>query len=264
MPVADVNQTRLNYQLEGPKQGQVIMFCNSLASNLGMWDLQVRELLQAGYQVLRYDTRGHGSSAVPAAPYSLDMLCKDAVGLLDYLGLEKVYFCGLSLGGMLGQLLGINYPQRLQALLLSSTAAYLGPAQMWEERMQTARSQGMQPLVQPTIDRWFTQDGQQRLPKQVERFKNMIQNTPVEGFCGCCAAIRDMDLREAISTITIPAMLVAGELDQGTPVNEARFIQEKIPSAQLQVIPQTAHMLNVEQADKFNSILLEFFKDSKT
>ncbi|MFO8032131.1 MAG: 3-oxoadipate enol-lactonase [Desulfohalobiaceae bacterium] len=260
MPVAEVNQTRVNYQWEGPAQGQVVMLCNSLASNLSMWDLQAKELVQAGYRVLRYDTRGHGDSDVPEAPYSMEMLLNDLVGLLDYLQLERVHFCGLSLGGMLGQMLGIYYPQRLNKLLLCSTAAYLGPPEMWEERMQTARSQGMQPLVQPTIDRWFTQQGQQGLPEQVQKFKNMIQNTPVQGFCGCCAAIRDMDLREAISGITIPTMVVAGELDQGTPVSEARFIQEKIPSAQLQVIPQTAHMLNVEQAERFNSILLEFFR----
>ncbi|MGM0423552.1 MAG: 3-oxoadipate enol-lactonase [Thermodesulfobacteriota bacterium] len=260
MPVAEVNQTRLNYQWEGPAQGQVVMLCNSLASNLGMWDMQVQELVQAGYQVLRYDTRGHGESDVPEAPYSMEMLLNDVIGLLDYLQLERVHFCGLSLGGMLGQMLGIHYPQRLNRLLLCSTAAYLGPPEMWEERMQAARSQGMQPLVQPSIDRWFTQQGQKRLPEQVQKFKNMIQNTPVEGFCGCCAAIRDMDLREAISGITIPTMVVAGELDQGTPVSEARFIQERIPGAGLEVIPQTAHMLNVEQAERFNSILLEFLR----
>ncbi|MFP4213793.1 MAG: 3-oxoadipate enol-lactonase [Desulfohalobiaceae bacterium] len=260
MPVAEVNQTRLNYSLEGPQQGQVVMLSNSLASNLSMWGLQTQELIQAGYQVLRYDTRGHGDSAVPKEPYSLEMLLNDAVGLLDYLGLQRVHFCGLSLGGMLGQMLGIHYPHRLRRLLLCSTAAYLGPAQMWEDRMQTARESGMQPLVQPTIDRWFTQQGQRRLPEQVQKFKNMIQNTPVQGFCGCCAAIRDMDLRQEIAKIKTPTLVVSGELDQGTPVEEARFIQEQIPGARLEVIPQTAHMLNVEQAERFNSILLEFFR----
>lgn len=260
MPVAEVNQTRLNYLLKGPQQGQVVMLSNSLASNLSMWDLQTQELIQAGYQVLRYDTRGHGDSAVPEEPYSMEQLLKDAVGLLDSLGLERVHFCGLSLGGMLGQMLGVRYPHRLHRLLLCSTAAYLGPPQMWEDRMQTARSQGMQPLVQPTIDRWFTQQGQRKLPEQVQKFKNMIQNTPVQGFCGCCAAIRDMDLRQEIVQIKTPTLVVSGELDQGTPVEEARFIQEQIPGARLEVIPQTAHMLNVEQAERFNSILLGFLR----
>ncbi|MFP4393007.1 MAG: 3-oxoadipate enol-lactonase [Desulfohalobiaceae bacterium] len=260
MPVAEVCQTRLKYLLEGPEQGQVVMLCNSLASNLSMWDLQAKELVQAGYQVLRYDTRGHGDSDAPEAPYSMEVLLNDAIGLLDYLKLERIHFCGLSLGGMLGQMMGIHYPQRLHRLLLCSTAAYLGPAQMWEDRMQTARSLGMQALVQPTIDRWFTQQGQRRLPEQVQKFKNMIQNTPVQGFCGCCAAIRDMDLRQEIVQIKTPTLVVSGELDQGTPVEEARFIQEQIPGARLEVIPQTAHMLNVEQAERFNNILLGFLR----
>ncbi|MFP4587445.1 MAG: alpha/beta fold hydrolase [Desulfohalobiaceae bacterium] len=123
MSVADQNQTPLNFQFQGPEQGQVVMFSNSLASNLSMWDLQAQELTQAEYRVLRYDTRGHGDSAVPEEPYSMEQLLKDAAGLLDSLGLERVYFCGLSLGGMLGQLMGVGRPERLEVLLLCSIAA---------------------------------------------------------------------------------------------------------------------------------------------
>ncbi len=259
MALIEVNNTQLNYLMDGPEQGPVIMFSNSLASDLGMWDNQVTEMVAAGYRVLRYDSRGHGQSKVPDGPYSIEMLCDDAVGLLDRLGLDKVCFCGLSKGGMVGQMMGVKYPERLSALVLSSTSAYLGPPENWDEKIETVRSNGMQAVAEATIERWFTRDGQEKMPEEVEKVRRMILNTPVEGYCGSCAAIRDMDQRRTISSITLPTLVMVGEHDQGTPVEEAEFIHQQIKSSQLKIIKAAAHMVNIEQAEVFNRMILEFF-----
>ena len=258
MPEADVNATRIHYRLDGPGQGPVVMLSNSLASNLSMWDPQVPPLLEAGYRVLRYDSRGHGQSAVPKGPYSMELLCRDAVALLDRLGLDRVDFCGLSKGGMVGQMLGRHYPDRLKSLLLSSTAARMGPREVWDERIALVREQGMQAVADTTIDRWFTKAGQKRLPAEVARVREMVIDTPVEGFCACCEAIRDMNQLDGLPSIATPTLVAVGEHDPGTTVAHAEEIQQRIPEAKLQVIPDAAHFVNVEQAGAFNRMLLNF------
>jgi 3-oxoadipate enol-lactonase len=258
MPLANVNDTRLNYSFAGPAQGPVVMFSNSLASNLNMWDTQVTALVEAGYRVLRYDSRGHGLSAVPAAPYAMEMLAADAVGLMDHLRLEKVHFCGLSKGGMVGQMLGTHHKDRLLSLTLCDTAAQLPPREIWDERIAAARKQGMQALAGAFIDRWFTKPGQKRLPVEIEKARRAISNTPVEGFCGCCVAIQNMDQRESIRAISTRTLIMVGEHDPGTPVSAAEFIHDRIAASELKVISDAAHFINVEQSDIFNEALLAF------
>lgn len=258
MPQAQVNGTALNYQLDGPERGPVVLLSNSLASNLSMWDPQVAMLVGAGYRVLRYDSRGHGQSAVPAGPYSMGMLTADAVGLLDALGLEKVHFCGLSKGGMVGQMLGTHHTDRLISLMLCDTAAQMPPPEIWDTRMEAAREKGMAGLVDAFIDRWFTKPGQARLKAEVEKVRRMILATPVEGFCACCAAIREMDQRETIRAISTRTLVLVGEQDPGTPVSAAEFIHQRIAGSQLRVIRDAAHFVNVEQAAVFNEALLTF------
>ncbi len=258
MPMIDVNQTQLYYELEGPDQAPVVMLSNSLASNLHMWDEQVPSLVEAGFRVLRYDSRGHGQSAVPNGPYSMDMLALDAVGLLDALGLDKVFFCGLSKGGMVGQKLGVDHPERISALVLCSTSAHMGPPQTWDERIRAVQENGMQAVVDATINRWFTSAGQQRLPERVETVRRMVFHTPVQGFCASCEAIRDMDQREAIASITLPTLVMVGEHDQGTTVSHAEFIHRQIASSKLRIIPDATHMINMEQKNKFTGFLLDF------
>jgi 3-oxoadipate enol-lactonase len=260
MTLAEVNGTAINYRLEGPVQGPVVMFSNSLASNLQMWDAQISVLIGAGYRVLRYDSRGHGKSAAPAGPYSMEMLTADALGLMDLLGLEKVHFCGLSMGGMVGQMLGTHHGNRLISLLLCDTAAHLPPREIWDERIKTVRAKGMPALADAFIDRWFTKAGQKRLPAEIEMSRQAILNTPAEGFCACCHAIQNMDQRESIRAISAKTMIVVGEHDPGTPVSAAEFIHERIASSALRIISDAAHFVNVEQADVFNDILLEFIE----
>ncbi|MEJ2658833.1 MAG: 3-oxoadipate enol-lactonase [Desulfobacterales bacterium] len=261
MPFADVNKTTLHYRLDGPEQGPVVMLSNALAADLAMWEFQVPALVQAGYRVLRYDSRGHGYSAVIEGPYSIEMLAADAVGLMDALDLEKVHFCGLSKGGMVGQMLGTNYGDRLMSLTLSSTAAYMAPKQIWDERIETVRKHGMAIVADATIDRWFTKAGQNRLASAVERIRRTILNTPVEGFCACCAAIRDMDQRETIRSVSTRTLVMVGEHDSGTPVEAAEFIHQGITSSELKVISDAAHFAQMEQSKIFNAALLKFIKN---
>jgi 3-oxoadipate enol-lactonase len=260
MPFADINGTRLHYCFDGPEQGPVVMLSNSLASDLTMWKFQVPALVEAGYLVLRYDSRGHGHSAVPEGPYSIEMLTADAVGLMDGLGLDKVHFCGLSKGGMIGQMLGTQYGDRLISLTLSSTAAYMAPKEIWDERIETVRKGGMAVVADATIDRWFTKSGQTNLASTVEKVRSVISNTPVEGFCACCAAIRDMDQRETIRDVITPTLVMVGEKDFGTPVSAAEHIHQKITSSSLKIIPDAAHFVHMEQSSIFNQALLEFIK----
>jgi len=262
MPLANVNETLLHYSVEGPENGKVVMLANSLASDRTMWKFQAPVLTEAGYRVLRYDSRGHGQSASPPGPYSIEMLTLDALGLIDFLGLEKVHFCGISLGGMIGQLLGAFHGDCLHSLILCDTSSYTPSPEIWDERIQVVRKCGTSAVVDATIDRWFTKRGQERLQKEVEEIRRIILNTSSEGYCGCCAAIRNLDLRKAIGDISARTLIVVGEQDQGTPVSEAKSIKARIASSKLRIIPDAAHFVNVEQAGIFNDTILEFLDSS--
>ena len=260
MPFAEINGTTLHYRFDGPEQGPVVRLSNALASDLTMWEFQVPALVEAGCRVLRYDSRGHGHSAVPEGPYSIELLTDDAVGLMDALGLEKVHFCGLSKGGMIGQMLGTQYGDRLISLALSSTSAYMAPKEIWDERIETVRKSGMAVVVDATIHRWFTQAGQARLASSGEKVRRVILNTPVKGFCACCAAIRDMDQRETIHTVFTRTLVMVGEHDSATPVMAAEYIHQGITSSTLTIISDAAHFVHIEQSSIFNHALLAFIK----
>ena len=257
MPDLAVNGTMLHYRFDGPADGPVVMLSNSLASNLGMWDWQVPALAQR-YRVLRYDSRGHGRSAPPPGPYSIELLADDARALLDALEISRAHFCGLSKGGMVGQMLAPWHPERLISLVLCDTAAHLPPKSLWDERIKTVQERGLAATVDATIDRWFTRAFQERAPEAVEKVREMIRTTPVEGYAGCCAAIRDMDQRESIRGITVPTLIIVGADDPGTPVAAAELIHERIRGSRLAVLPEAAHFANVEQSERFNALLLEF------
>jgi 3-oxoadipate enol-lactonase len=263
MPSLNVNTTTVHYQWDGPQIGPVVMLAHSLSANLNLWQPQVPILIAAGYRVLRYDIRGHGKSATPEHPYTIEMLAADAIGLMDAVGLEKVHFCGISLGGMVGQQLAVAHGERLDSLILSSTAAHMPPPDMWEERIRTVRAEAMAAVADATIDRWFTQAGRRNMPAEVESVRSMILSTPVAGFVGCCAAIRDLDLRETIRSITVPTQIIVGRHDQGTPVAAAQFIHERLRASRLEVVADAAHLVNVEQASVFNKTLVSFLENQR-
>ena len=194
----------------------------------------------------------------------MEMLTSDVVGLMDNLGLKQVHFCGLSLGGMVGQMLGALQEKRLISLILCDTSSFMAQPAIWDERIAMVRKTGMGGLVDATIDRWFTKAGQERLKVAVGHTRQTILNTSIEGYCGSGLAIRDMDHREIIKGISVRTLIIVGEQDQGTPVSAAEFIHEKISSSILKVIPDAAHFVNVEQTDIFNDTLLEFLRGRTT
>ena len=258
MPRSKVSDTAVYYHWDGPEEGEVVMLAHSLASDHRMWDPQVPALTEAGYRVLRYDHRGHGRSEVSPGPYTIETLTDDAVGLMDALELDKLHFVGLSMGGMVGQVLGASQRKRLLSLTLSSTSAHMPPASLWQERIAAVCEHGLGAVADGTIDRWFTKAGQKRLPDAVRKIKETILSTSAEGFCACCAAIRDMDLRDGNGAIATPTLITVGEHDEGTPVSAAQLIHERIAGSRMEVVSDAAHMLNIEQAPFFNRTLLGF------
>ena len=258
MPNVNVNDTTLHYRFDGPDDGPVILVSNSLASNLGMWDHQMDTLNRLGFRVLRYDSRGHGRSGTPPGPYSIEMLTGDAVGLLDALGIERASFMGCSKGGMVGQMAGTRYGDRFDRLVLCATSAYMGGGDVWAARIEAVAQGGMAAVVDATIDRWFTGPGQERLPGEVARIREMILATPPEGFIACTHAIAEMDQRESIRAIDRPTLVIVGEHDPGTPPSAAELIHDRIAGSKLVVLEDSAHFCNVEQAGAFNAALEAF------
>jgi 3-oxoadipate enol-lactonase len=257
-----VNRLTLNYEISGKPDGQVVMMSHSLSTCLDMWQPQL-PALEDHCRVLRYDTRGHGGSDAPQGAYGLDELADDAIGLLDALDIERVLWVGISMGGMIGQAMALNHPERLQALVLCDTTARM-PEQVqpvWQERIERARTQGMPALVEETLQRWFTPPYLAERPPQVEMIRKQILATPVNGFIGCSEAIRRLDYLERLAGIKLPTLVIVGENDPGTPVAESEAICKRIPGARLQVLPSAAHLCNIEQADAFNRALVGFLDD---
>ena len=249
---------RIYFEEGGDTAGEVLLMSNSLASNMSMWALQVDALGDAGFRVVRYDNRGHGASDALPGPYSIGAMVDDAIALLDELDVERAHFCGLSLGGIIGQMLAARAGTRLKSLTLCATAAHLGPPSLWNERVAAVRAGGMQAVAQGTIERWFTEAARERIPERIARVKASILGTSVTGYCESCAAIRDMDLREAIAGIDTPTHVIVGESDPATPVAASEFIHSRIADSKLTVIPAAAHMVNVEQDVAFITAVLEF------
>lgn len=254
-----VRGVRFNYQLDGPAGGTPLVLSNSLSSNLGMWDGQVAELTQRGYRILRYDNRGHGRTDAPAGPYSVAMLAADALALMDAVGFQRAHFCGLSMGGMIGQWLATRHGDRLLSATLCDTAAYMGPPELWADRIKAVQNGGMAAVVDGTLQRWFTPAGLARLTKEIIPVRAGILGTTVTGYTECAGAIRDMDQRESIRGIRVPTHVIVGEDDPGTTVETARFIADRIPAARLTILPGAAHLANIEQCVAFNAALLDFY-----
>ena len=227
----------IHVEVEGPERAPVLMLSNSLGTDLHMWDDQVAPITQH-FRLVRYDRRGHGKSGVPKGPYSMERLGRDVIGVLDGLGIAKINWCGLSMGGMVGMWLGANAPQRVDRVVLSNTAAYMGDKQIWNGRFKTVREGGMAAIADGTMERWFTKGFRERAPQAVARLKQMVLSTPVEGYIGCGEAVRDMDHREIIRKITAPTMIIAGRHDPGTTVEAAEFMRDRIPGSKLVVPPR--------------------------
>ena len=244
-----------NYLLEGPEDAPVLVLSNSLGTALGMWGDQA-SVLRERFRLLRYDTRGHGASPAPPGPYSVGELGGDVISLLDRLGVERASFCGLSIGGMTGMWLAAEEPERIECLVLCCTSALLGPKSVWDERIATARGKGMAALVDGVIERWFTPAFRAENPGTVERMARTLRETDPEGYAGCCAAIRDMDLHGRLPSIQAPTLVVSGADDPATPPEHGRSIADAIPGARFEVVPRAAHIANVEQPETLTQLIL--------
>jgi 3-oxoadipate enol-lactonase len=249
----------LNYQLDGPEGAPVLVLSNSLGTDLGMWATQVPAFAEH-FQVLRYDTRGHGKSLITEGPYTLEQLGQDVLALLDALQLTKVSFCGLSMGGLVGQWLGINAGDRLHKLVVCNTAAKIATDEVWNSRIQTVlrdREAAMTGLRDASIGRWFTPGFAEREPAQVKRITDMLAATSPDGYAANCAAVRDADFREQVARIQVPLLVISGSEDAVTPPAGGQFIQQQVNGAQHQVFP-AAHLSNVETGARFTQRVLDF------
>jgi 3-oxoadipate enol-lactonase len=228
-----------------------------------MWDGQV-EALKNRFRILVYDTRGHGRSSAPAGAYTLEMMADDLRALLSHLDIQRPHFVGLSMGGMIGQTFALKYPAIFASLTLADTTSRY-PAEaapLWQERIRTAESKGMQPLVQATLERWFTEAFRKNHPEQVRKIGESILATPVAGYAGCCNAIPKINATARLKEIKCRALVICGEQDPGTPPAMAREIHDNLPGSKLALIPQAAHLSNLEQPEAFNRVLSEFLMKS--
>jgi len=255
------NDIQISYELTGQAQAPVVMLSHSLASSMVMWNPQL-EALEAHFNVLRYDMRGHGESDAPDGAYTLELLADDAVALLDALGIDAVHFVGLSIGGMIGQGLALNHAARLKSLTLCDTSAIM-PAEaqpILQERIEAARENGMAGQVDGTLERWFTPQYLQQNPPAVEMIRQQIAATPLAGYLGCSEALAGLNYLERLSEIKLATLIMVGEEDPGTPVAASEAIHERIEGSQLVILPDARHLSNIEQADAFNKSLLNFLR----
>ena len=256
MPYADVDDVRLHYRFDGPDGAPVLMPSNSLGTDLAMWEAQIPRFTR-DHRVLRYDTRGHGQSSVTPGPYTIERLGRDVVALLDQLALDRVTFCGLSLGGMTGMWLGVHASARVARLVLANTAAHMAPPDVWNARIDKVNAGGMAAISDAVLARWFTPQFIAREPATLAKMKAMMERQPAAGYVACCAAVRDMDQRDELAAIAVPTLVIVGTQDAATKPPDGRFLTERIPDARL-VELAAAHLSNIEAAPAFNAALASF------
>lgn len=252
-----VNGAEMAYRFDGPEGGRVVMMSQSLMVDHRMWDGNVPALADR-YRVLRYDTRGHGQSATTPGPYSIAMLAEDAVGLLDALGIGRVHFVGLSMGGMIAQQVGARFPERVNSLTLCDTASEWPIRSVWEERFAIANSQGMAGLLDSTIKRWFTDGFIARNPEAIEKVRQMIASNGVEGYIACASAVRELSQTAMLLQIKAPTLILVGRHDAACTVEQGIVLHRVIEGSQMLVFEDASHLSNVEQAQRFNETLRAF------
>jgi 3-oxoadipate enol-lactonase len=256
MPFAKLPDVQIYYEWNGPEDKPDLVFSNSLGTNLTMWGPQLAEFAKH-FRLLRYDKRGHGKSSVPPGPYTLDQLATDVLHLLDELQLNRVYFCGLSVGGATGLFLGANAPTRFHKIALCNTAAKFGNPEMWETRIRNVQSGGMKAVASAVVERWLTPSFRASHAQETQTVLATLEAAKPEGYIATCAAVRDTDLRQSLAAIRVPCLVLAGTHDTSATVADARFLVDRIPGAQY-VEVSAAHLSNIEAAGDFNRHVLQF------
>ena len=259
MAFVQLAEGELHYQLDGPEQAPVLVLSNSLGTDLHMWDLQIPAFTEH-FRVLRFDTRGHGESLVTEGPYSIEQLGRDVIALLDALKISRAHFCGLSMGGLIGQWLGINAGERLQRLVVCNTAARIGTPEIWNPRIEMVLRDGAAAMValrDASIARWFTADFAATDPQQAKQITDMLAATSPQGYVANCAAVRDADFREQLASIQVPTLVIAGTEDAVTPPADSHFIQDHVQGAEYAEF-YAAHLSNVQAGAAFSDRVIQF------
>jgi len=256
MPVINADGCPINVEVEGPQGAPVLMLSNSLGTTLRMWDAQVAPFTQH-FRLVRYDRRGHGKSGVPKGPYTMERLGRDVLAVLDGLGVKKINWCGLSMGGMVGQWLGANAPERVERLVLTNTSSFFPDKNGWNERLKLVEEKGIAAFAAPNMARWFTKGFLEREPQTVAGIQAMFAATPLEGYLACGAAVRDMDQRELLPRIKAPTLVIAGKHDGATPPEANEYISNHIPGAKFALV-DAAHLSNIEQSEAYTKAVLAF------
>ncbi len=251
------NGARLAYRVDGPDDAPTLVLINSLGTNMHMWDSQVAQLSNT-LHIVRYDSRGHGSSDVPAGPYTLEQLGHDLLALLDTLQIEQTHICGLSLGGIVGLWFAVTYPDRVARAVFANTAARIGTTDGWDARIDAVTTGGMATIRDAVVGRFLSAKFREHNPEMTQQISNMLEATHPVGYSGACAALRDADLRAVVKTIHTPSLIIAGALDESTPPSQAQGLHAAITGSQLTVFDEVAHLSNVERPKEFSEYVLNF------
>ncbi|GAC1523476.1 MAG: 3-oxoadipate enol-lactonase [Collimonas sp.] len=256
MPVARINQTDIFYLAEGNPDNPGIVLSNSLGTDHGMWQAQADALVR-NFFVIRYDTRGHGQSASSKGSCQLQQLGQDVIALLDFLHIEKAHFCGISMGGMIGQWLGIHAPERLKKLVVANTAAKIGTAEAWINRAKAVRAEGLDAIADSAASRWFSPSFVKSGPSIIAKLVAHLRSQNAEGYASCCEALAEADLRGEIHAIPNATLIIAGQYDPVTTESDAVLMQQKIKGSKMMTLP-ASHISNVEAEQLFTRALSDF------
>ncbi|MDP6474221.1 MAG: 3-oxoadipate enol-lactonase [Alphaproteobacteria bacterium] len=256
---SQANGITFNCRIDGAEGAPWLMLSNSLATNLSMWDGQTADFAQH-YRVLRYDQRGHGASDAPAGDYDFDMLADDAAALMQAHGIEACHFLGLSMGGMTAMGLGLNHPERVRSLTICNSRADVTPEfrQIFDARIAIAFDQGMEALVETTVERWFTENLRATEPAFLDDVRDMVRTTPPEGYAGCARAVQSLDYMARLKAIDKPVLFIAGAQDIATPPERMRAMQAAIAGSDYVELDPASHLSNLEQPQAFTAAVREF------
>jgi 3-oxoadipate enol-lactonase len=249
---------RLAFERSGATDAPTLVLVHSLGTSSATWD-ELVPVFAPTLGVVRFDLRGHGRSEVTPGSYSLDRLGRDIIELMDALAISRAAVCGVSLGGMIGQWLGVRAPERLSRLVLANTSAFMGPPSNWQRRIEAVLRDGLAELVEPVVSRWLTEDFRRHRPDALERARRVLEATSPQGYAGACAAIRDMDQRSTVKLISTPTLVIAGSEDAAVPPSDARYLAENIRDARLAFLP-AAHLSHLERPREFAEEVLRFVR----
>ncbi|MEM8741440.1 MAG: 3-oxoadipate enol-lactonase [Pseudomonadota bacterium] len=261
MQMTMLNGIRVHFALSGPADGPAIVLANSLGTDLRVWDALL-PYLPAGIRLLRYDKRGHGLSECPAAPYDMATLVADAEALIDHIGLEKVLFVGLSVGGLIGQGLAAARPDLVGSLVLMDTAARIGTVPMWDERIEAINRGGIAAIEEQILSRWFSEAFRSERRDEMALWRHMLCRTPEDGYLGCAYAIRDADFTDTTGSLSMPVLAMAGEEDGSTPPALVQATAESIAGARFALIKSAGHLPCVEQPEETGALIASFARET--